>query len=200
MRAPARWPGPDGAIALLASTAVVLAAIFGPDQGVAGPAMVAVAGTLAWLVATRPDRPALPAGPAEIRPLVVIPTHGNAGTVGDVVARSRAILPDVLVVDDGSPDDSAMAAAAAGATVVRHPENRGKGAALETALRWAATHGFSHVVAIDADGQHHPEDLPAFLDALRAEPGAIQAGVRDMSEAPRGAVYARMNSNFWVAV
>jgi len=199
-RAWARWPGPDGVVALLASALVALAWALGSSHNMGTPVALAVGTTALWLFATRPDRPVVPSLAPGVRPLVVIPTHGNAGTVGDVVGRCRAIHPDVLVVDDGSADASAEVARAAGAIVVSHPVNRGKGAALNTGLAWAAEHGFTHIVAIDADGQHLTDDLPAFLAALRDEPAAIHAGVRRADDMPRGARGARANSNFWAWV
>lgn len=133
------------------------------------------------------------------RPLVLIPSKDNAGTIADVVRRSLAHHPDVLVVDDGCTDGTPAEAAAAGAIVVSHGVNRGKGAALDTGLRWAQAQGFTHVIALDADGQHFPEDIPAFLAAVNAEPGAIHAGARQgMEGAPGVSQFGRKFSNFWV--
>ncbi|MCB9669158.1 MAG: glycosyltransferase family 2 protein [Alphaproteobacteria bacterium] len=198
-----RWPGWDGWLALCASVALAgLAAVRAVGDMVA-PVALAALGTALYLVLThasrRREREAFPA-PDGLRVLVVVPTHGNAGTVGDVVRACLTHGAPVLCIDDGSKDASGEEARAAGATLLVHPQNRGKGAALETALDWAAAHGFSHIVAIDADGQHHADDLPAFFAAVKAEPHAIVAGLRDMSAAPKGAGYARANSNFWVWV
>jgi predicted LPLAT superfamily acyltransferase len=134
-----------------------------------------------------------------MRPLVAIPTKDNVETVAEVARRCLDICPDVLVIDDGSTDGSGDAAEAV-TTVVRHPHNRGKGAAIVTALRWAAEHGFTHLVTVDADGQHLPEDLPLFLDAARADPWAIHLGVREMSTAPESSRFGRNFSNFWIWV
>ena len=78
--------------------------------------------------------------------LLAIPVYNNAGTIGDVVTRARSVAPRVLVVDDGSTDGSGSAAQAAGATIVTHEKNRGKGAALKTALAFARENGFSHLL------------------------------------------------------
>lgn len=134
----------------------------------------------------------------EFRPLVVVPTKDNAPTVGDVVQQSVALGYDVVVVDDGSSDGSGDRARAAGATVLVHPVNLGKGAALLTALRWADTNGYSHIVALDADGQHYPADIPKFVEAARAEPSAIVAGTRDMRTAPGRSKFGQRFSNFWI--
>jgi len=85
--------------------------------------------------------------------------------VGRTVAAVLAQGIPAIVVDDGSDDATAEAAAAAGAIVVRHPENRGKGAALLTGFREARVRGFEAAVTIDADGQHDPAEIPKFIEA-----------------------------------
>ena len=100
--------------------------------------------------------------------LILIPAYNAASTVGDVVKSCRTIINTILVVDDGSRDDTAAVARSAGAEVVSHPTNRGKGAALKTGFAWALEHGFDVVITLDADGQHLPREIPKFL-ACRAE-------------------------------
>ncbi len=97
----------------------------------------------------------------------VIPAFDAAGSIADVVRRTRAILPTVLVIDDGSSDATAELALRAGAEVIRHSLNRGKGAALATAFTSLFGRGFEQVVTLDADGQHLPEEIPKLLDAWR---------------------------------
>jgi glycosyltransferase involved in cell wall biosynthesis len=84
-----------------------------------------------------------------------------------------------LTVDDGSGDETGARAEAAGATVLRHPQNRGKGAALLTGLRWAQERGLDSVVSVDADGQHPPEEAVRLV-LLPASPQALVLGVRDL--------------------
>lgn len=97
---------------------------------------------------------------------VVIPAFREEGAVGRVVEAVRAILTaerishEIIVVNDGSPDGTGQAAAAAGATVINHPYNRGYGASLKTGIRKAVG---EYVVTMDADGQHDPADLPSLV-------------------------------------
>jgi predicted LPLAT superfamily acyltransferase len=133
-----------------------------------------------------------------IRVAVVIPSKDNVGTIADVVARSLVHCEHIFVVDDGCVDGTGAAAKAAGAVVLTHPVNLGKGAALLTAFRRLVADGFSHAICLDADGQHMPEEIPLFERALRREPLAIQLGVRDMSTAPGVSTFGRNFSNFWV--
>jgi glycosyltransferase involved in cell wall biosynthesis len=96
---------------------------------------------------------------------VLLPGYREEGRIGKVV---KAVLEqgcDVVVVDDGSPDATAAEAGAAGAIVLRHPENRGKGAALETGFAYAREHGYGFVITMDSDGQHDPKDMPAIIKA-----------------------------------
>ena len=98
------------------------------------------------------------------RTLVVIPAYNAGKSVGGVVKSCMHVMHDILVVDDGSIDDTGAAAKAAGAEVVRHPHNRGKGAALKTGFAWALEHGFDDVITLDADAQHLPDEIPKFLE------------------------------------
>jgi len=123
---------------------------------------------------TPADRPAV---------LALIPAWNEAERIGPIVEGARAHLP-VLVVDDGSADGTSEVARAAGAAVVRHVENRGKGAALKTGFAWALEHGYDAVLTLDADGQHDPAEIPKFLAALEAQAGDLIIGARDFSKMP----------------
>jgi glycosyltransferase involved in cell wall biosynthesis len=98
--------------------------------------------------------------------VAVIPAHDEAAHIEDVVRRAARHVDRVLVVDDGSRDDTGARAAAGGATVLRLDPNRGKGAALVHGLEAAVALGAARVVTLDADGEHDPDEIPAFLAAL----------------------------------
>jgi glycosyltransferase involved in cell wall biosynthesis len=90
----------------------------------------------------------------------------------------------VVVIDDGSTDDSAERAAAAGATVIRQVPNAGKGAALRAGFRHALDKGAAAVITLDADGQHDPAEIPAFLAAFARSRPELVIGRRDFGEMP----------------
>jgi glycosyltransferase involved in cell wall biosynthesis len=115
--------------------------------------------------------------------LALIPAWNEAARIGPVLHGVRAHLP-LLVVDDGSTDDTARLAEAAGATVVRHAANLGKGAALTTGFRWALEHGYEAVLTLDADGQHDPADIPKFLAAYARGDADLIIGRRDFRAMP----------------
>lgn len=95
----------------------------------------------------------------------VIPAYNEERRIGAVVKAVRAQNLDVLVVDDGSKDGTAAAAEAAGAQVLRHEGNQGKGVALNNAFRAARERGYEVVVTLDADGQHPPGEISRFVEA-----------------------------------
>jgi glycosyltransferase involved in cell wall biosynthesis len=112
------------------------------------------------------------------RVAAAIPAYQAGGTVGEVVRRTRELLAEVVVVDDGSTDGTGAQAAEAGARVLSHAANRGKGRALETAFGDLFAKGFDAVVTLDADGQHLPEEIPKLLEASRDGADLI-LGTRD---------------------
>jgi uncharacterized protein (DUF2062 family) len=130
---------------------------------------------------------------------VVIPVYNHGLTVQSVVRGAKAILP-VIVVNDGSTDATPSALEAEkGFTLVTLPRNQGKAAALRTGFARAEELGFTHAIAIDADGQHPVSALADFAAACRRQPEAFIIGVRDLARA--GAPFARRATNalsaFW---
>jgi glycosyltransferase involved in cell wall biosynthesis len=112
---------------------------------------------------------------------VVIAAYNEGASVGDVVRELLATYPDVVVVDDGSGDDTAERARAAGASVLTHLINRGQGAALQTGLCYALAHGAEIIVTFDADGQHDVADLPALIAPIVRGEVEISLGSRFLS-------------------
>jgi glycosyltransferase involved in cell wall biosynthesis len=105
---------------------------------------------------------------ADKRILIIVPALNEAESIGKVIAEVRAELPtvDVLVVNDGSTDDTAGAAVAAGALVTSLPYNLGVGGAMRLGYRYAALHGYDVAIQVDADGQHDPRYVPELVRAL----------------------------------
>jgi len=110
---------------------------------------------------------------------IVIPAKNEAASIGEVVTRARTALPhaEILVVDDGSTDDTGALAIAAGATVIHHPESLGNGASIKSGAR--AAHG-EILAFMDGDGQHDPRELPGLLAKLD-EGYQMAIGARDAS-------------------
>jgi len=125
-----------------------------------------------------------------MRVMALIPALDAAATVGPVVRGVLEHIPDVVVVDDGSSDDTSGAAREAGARVVRHDTNLGKGAALVTGFRLAIEGGFDAVLTLDADGQHDPEYIPELMKTAEAGP-AVTLGCRvmDLERFPKARYY-----------
>lgn len=135
----------------------------------------------------------------------VVPAYDAAATVGEVVRSLRHGWPwrhesAVIVVDDGSHDGTAERAREAGAVVLRHPHNRGKGAALRTGFAHAAELGARCVVTVDADGQHLADEAIR-LARDPAPPDALVLGVRDLARdgAPRANRFSNGISNFFLS-
>jgi len=110
--------------------------------------------------------------------LVVVPALDEAATIAEVVDGARRHGYDVVVVDDGSSDETAALASRAGATVLRHERNLGVGGALQTAFRYAQRDGRRAVIQCDADGQHAVEHLDDLVHAWRESGADVVLGSR----------------------
>lgn len=128
---------------------------------------------------------------------VVIPCYNESAHIGELVRKVRERIGDVLVVDDGSKDETSARARAAGAKVLREPVNRGKGAALRSGLGQVAATGCDYAIVMDGDGQHDPADLPKFLDAARSNDTDLVVGNRmgDTAQMP----WLRRAVNRWMS-
>jgi len=133
---------------------------------------------------------------------VLIPALDCSATVATVVAGALEYVPDVLVIDDGSSDDTAARARRAGATVIAHPQRCGKGVALLTGMRALRERGVTHALTMDADGQHLASQIPILLRALAASPHALMIGARrlDRVEAAPLRLFGNRFANRWVEI
>jgi glycosyltransferase involved in cell wall biosynthesis len=122
-------------------------------------------------------------GDSVVQILALVPAYNEETHVAQVVLRIKQHLP-VLVVDDGSTDETAVRAEQAGAAVLRQSPNQGKGAALRTGFRHALEEDYDAVVTLDADEQHDPDEIPRFLKAYRERQGDLIIGARDFRQMP----------------
>jgi glycosyltransferase involved in cell wall biosynthesis len=140
-----------------------------------------------------------------MKPCILIPVYNHEHAVGAVVHAVLGHGMHCILVDDGSSAPCARVLdALAGelpgqVTLVRHALNQGKGAAVVSGIRQAALAGYTHVLQIDADGQHCVADIPRFLALARAHPGAVIAGCPIYDESvPAVRLYARYLTHVWV--
>lgn len=148
----------------------------------------------------------------ELKVCVVIPTYNNGGTLADIVARVLAVAPHVVVVVDGSTDDTLTqldnlrhrlsSVQNEALQVVAYADNHGKGYALKTGFKHAISQGIEYALTIDSDGQLQPEEIPLFVNVLKTHPEALVVGARNLSQTnmPGGNTFANKFSNFWFAV
>ena len=116
----------------------------------------------------------------------VVPAYQEEKHIGEVVRRTLKQLPNVVVVDDGSTDATADEARTAGADVIVHEQNRGKGESIKSGFRYWLEHGSTYVIILDGDGQHLPEEIDRFLDAASSSGAKLLIGTRmnDVREMP----------------
>lgn len=135
---------------------------------------------------------------------VIIPTYNNACTLGHVITETLHYCDDVIVVNDGSTDETPEIVNGFGEriTCVSYPSNKGKGGALKEGFIKARNLGYKTAITIDSDGQHYPENISDFLRAIVENPGALVVGQRDLSNVDINgkSSFANKFSNFWFAV
>jgi glycosyltransferase involved in cell wall biosynthesis len=125
--------------------------------------------------------------------VAIIPAFNEDKYIASVVLKARRWVDRVLVVDDGSDDLTADLASQAGATLVRHTENRGKGAAVRTGLEWALATHVQAVILLDGDGQHHPHDIENLLNPVLVGDADMVVGSRFLGvDTPRNVPRWRM--------
>ena len=113
-----------------------------------------------------------------IQTLAIIPCYNEEATIGSIILKTKRYVDEVLVIDDGSIDETAKIAKDAGATVISHKTNRGKGDAVLTGFRYALNHDFDYVVTIDGDGQHNPAEIPRLIRNITNNGHDISLGFR----------------------
>ena len=132
---------------------------------------------------------------------VIIPTYNNATTIRRVIEDVEKYCSSIIVVNDGSTDDSAeiLQSIPLPIEVVSYTKNRGKGYALVTGFKKAKALGYTHAITIDADGQHFADDIPSFIEGLKKNPEGFIVGCRNLTEEnmPRQNTFANRFSNFW---
>lgn len=140
---------------------------------------------------------------ATFNPCALIPVYNHHQVLAETVEHLRQLNLTVLLIDDGSSEQCLKVERTLADNqhvyLVEHPHNLGKGAAIKTGLRKAIALGFSHVLQVDADGQHNLEDAPALIDAARKHPSTLISGhpVYDDS-VPKHRFYGRYATHVWV--
>ncbi len=136
----------------------------------------------------------------QLRICIVVPTYNNSSTLSQVIEELLKASPlSICVIDDGSiPPVSKTWGERV--TVLTHGKNQGKGAAIQTAIAWALSKGFTHLLTIDADGQHSSQDIAPMVERAHQHPWALVMGVRNFeaTEVPSVSRFGRRFSNFWV--
>ena len=132
--------------------------------------------------------------------VVVIPTYNNCKTIGQVVADVKQYANHVIVVNDGSTDDTAQILSQIdGIEILTHERTRGKGTALKNGLCRAKAAGFRYAITIDSDGQHFASDIPTFVGEIEQTPDNLLVGSRNIQadNMPGKNTFANKFSNFW---
>ena len=135
--------------------------------------------------------------------VVVIPTYNNEKTIEKVVDDVLQYTADVIVVNDGSTDNTAqILSGREDIDIVHLKKNQGKGVALQEGFRWAISKGFRYAITIDSDGQHYPEEMLHFLDYIEDNPDSLIVGARNLNaeNMPEKNSFANKFSNFWLFV
>lgn len=141
--------------------------------------------------------------PGLLKLCVVIPTYNNAGTLARIISDVEKYTQHVIVVNDGSTDDTAQILQRFPWTqVISYPVNVGKGWALRKAFTYAVSKGYDYAITIDSDGQHFAKDLPAFIEKSARIPDALIVGARNMDQEniPGKSSFGHKFSNFWFKV
>lgn len=132
-----------------------------------------------------------------------MPTYNNAKTLAPLLDNLQKLNAYIIVVNDGSTDETQhIIDQFTGIHSISYSPNKGKGIALRRGFRAAVSEGYQYAISIDSDGQHFPKDIPAFLDSIEKNPGALIIGARNMdqSSVPGKSSFGHRFSNFWFKV
>jgi glycosyltransferase involved in cell wall biosynthesis len=139
----------------------------------------------------------------DLKICVLLPTYNNASTLESVISDVKSYTDNIVVVDDGSTDNTAriLTHFPAIQSITITP-NRGKGMALRKGFAFARQLGYQYCIALDSDGQHYPKDLIKFVTALNSYPRAIIIGSRNMNQSsvPAKSSFGNRFSNFWFKI
>ena len=132
---------------------------------------------------------------------VVIPAYNEEATIHDIVTRALKFSPLIIVVDDGSTDQTISKLKGLPIELIKNEVNQGKAASLWKGIQAARNHNVDYIVTLDGDGQHAPEDIPKLLAKSEQQPENIIIGARlaDKSVIPAKRYYANRIANFWIA-
>ncbi len=142
----------------------------------------------------------------DIKVAIVIPLYNHAGTIREVAQRAlkerNTLCTEVWVIDDGSTDGGLEHVQDLDVHCLRLSPNKGKGEALQEGARRLSAKGFTHMISLDADNQHYPEDIPLFLAGIEKNPHAFFVGARDFTveNIPKSSRFGRKFSAFWMFV
>ena len=135
--------------------------------------------------------------------VVLIPTYNNAGTLAQVISDVKEYASDVIVVNDGSTDNTAeILTAIEDIRIISYAENRGKGYALKLGLSKAYEWGYRYAITIDSDGQHYADDIAVFVERIEQSPETLLIGARNLTadNMPSKNTFANKFSNFWFKI
>jgi glycosyltransferase involved in cell wall biosynthesis len=132
---------------------------------------------------------------------VVIPAYNEASTIADLVLQASQFTDLLIVVDDGSKDNTVQVLEKLPVTVLSNPENMGKGNSILRGAEFAIEQGAELVITLDGDGQHQPKDIPLLLDKAASNPNTIiiAARLRDRHAAPPMRRFANGFADFWIS-
>ena len=131
--------------------------------------------------------------------LVAVPTYNNAGTIAHVITDLRKYVDNILIVNDGSTDNTSDILAASSVEHISYTKNKGKGYAIRQAFKYALANDYKYVLTIDSDGQHFASDLSSFAQSISSYPDSLIIGARNLKadNMPSKNTFANKFSNFW---